>query len=151
MPPHVSEITVRYAETDQMGVAHHSVYLVWFEVARTDLFSKMLGYSYRELESRGSRLPIIETGCRHLAAVGYDDKVYVEARIGEVRRTRFRVDYIARDAEGKVVAEGFTVLAHLNDKMRPERLPPDMEQAMRADMDGARTSRNPPGIRQSEK
>ena len=64
-----------------MGVAHHSVYLVWFEVARTDLFSKMLGYSYRELESRGSRLPIIETGCRHLAAVGYDDKVYVEARI----------------------------------------------------------------------
>ena len=33
---HISTVEVRYAETDQMGIAHHSNYAVWFEVARTD-------------------------------------------------------------------------------------------------------------------
>ena len=44
-----SKIIVRYQETDQMGIAHHSVYPVWFEVARTD-FIKKLGITYSEIE-----------------------------------------------------------------------------------------------------
>ena len=47
-----SAVTVRYAETDQMGVAHHSVYPVWFEVARTD-WIKALGTTYSQLEQQG--------------------------------------------------------------------------------------------------
>ncbi|HJM41942.1 MAG: hypothetical protein QGH70_04820 [Nitrospinota bacterium] len=56
MSPHVSEVVVRYAETDQMGVAHHAVYWIWFEAARTDLIRK-LGFSYRRLEEEGYRMP----------------------------------------------------------------------------------------------
>ncbi|MFQ5692933.1 MAG: acyl-CoA thioesterase [Nitrospinota bacterium] len=134
MSPHVSEIAVRYAETDRMGVAHHAAYLVWFEVARTDLFRK-LGYAYRELEERGFRMPVVESGCRHRAGARYDDRVLVEARIGEVRRTTVRVDYTARDGDGKVLAEGFTVHPFLNSEMRPRRIPPDMAAALRADRD----------------
>ena len=44
---HISTVEVRYAETDQMGIAHHSNYAVWFEVARTD-FIKAVGISYTE-------------------------------------------------------------------------------------------------------
>ena len=51
-----SKIVVRYQETDQMGIAHHSVYPVWFEVARTD-FIKKLGVSYSEIEKMGLCFP----------------------------------------------------------------------------------------------
>jgi acyl-CoA thioester hydrolase len=127
---HVSEIVVRYAETDQMGVAHHAAYLVWFEVARTDML-RQLGYSYRKLEEEGFVMPVVESGCRHLASARYDDHILVEARIGEIRRTRVRIDYTARDETGKTLAEGFTVHAFLNGERRPQRLPPDMAAALR--------------------
>ncbi|MBI2881457.1 MAG: acyl-CoA thioesterase [Candidatus Tectomicrobia bacterium] len=135
MSPHVSEIVVRYAETDQMGVAHHSAYLIWFEVARTDLFRK-LGCAYRDLEARGFRMPVVESGCRHRAGARYDDRVWVEARIGKVRRTRVRVEYTARNEEGKVLAEGFTVHPFLNREMRPQRFPEEMAAALRANCVG---------------
>ena len=44
-----SRVRVRYAETDQMGIAHHANYLVWFEIGRTD-FCRAAGTSYREIE-----------------------------------------------------------------------------------------------------
>ena len=40
-----TSVIVRYAETDQMGIVHHSVYPIWYEVARTD-FCKKAGLSY---------------------------------------------------------------------------------------------------------
>ena len=49
---HISTVEVRYAETDQMGIAHHSNYAVWFEVARTD-FIKAAGISYTDVEKEG--------------------------------------------------------------------------------------------------
>jgi len=52
---HISTVEVRYAETDQMGIAHHSNYAVWFEVARTD-FIKAAGISYTDVEKEGSSL-----------------------------------------------------------------------------------------------
>ena len=58
------ELRVRYAETDQMGVAHHTHYLVWCEVARTDHMRRR-GVSYRELEGQGLRLAVVEAGIRY--------------------------------------------------------------------------------------
>lgn len=55
--PSVTEITVRYAETDCMGVTHHAVYPVWFEVARTD-YIKNAAVSYAEMERRGVMIPV---------------------------------------------------------------------------------------------
>ena len=48
--------TVRYAETDQMGIVHHSNYAVWFEVGRTDLLKKF-NFSYASIEKKGVLLP----------------------------------------------------------------------------------------------
>ena len=55
----VSQVRVRYAETDQMGVVYHSNYFVWFEVGRTDLL-RGTGVTYREMEAEGFSLPVIE-------------------------------------------------------------------------------------------
>ena len=60
--PSVTEITVRYAETDCMGVTHHAVYPVWFEVARTD-YIKNAAVSYAEMERRGVMIPVTGISC----------------------------------------------------------------------------------------
>ena len=53
-----TKITVRYAETDQMGIVHHSVYAVWYEVARID-FCKAAGLPYKEMEKASqAELPL---------------------------------------------------------------------------------------------
>jgi acyl-CoA thioester hydrolase len=41
-----TQIRVRYAETDRMGLLHHANYLVYFEQARTDLL-RGIGVTYR--------------------------------------------------------------------------------------------------------
>ena len=56
-----SKIVARYAETDQMGIVHHSVYPVWYEVARTD-FIKQVGMTYTQMEQIGIMLPLVELG-----------------------------------------------------------------------------------------
>ena len=55
---------VRYAETDQMGVVYYANYLVWFEVGRTD-WLRETGWTYREMEAEGLRLPVIEAHCEY--------------------------------------------------------------------------------------
>ena len=70
-------LRVRYAETDQMGIAHHSSYFVWMEAARTELLRER-GLSYRELEERGYLLPVHEALCRYKRSVQYDEEVVIE-------------------------------------------------------------------------
>lgn len=48
----LTEIRVRYAETDAMAVVHHANYPIWFEVGRSDLM-RALGVPYGEIEARG--------------------------------------------------------------------------------------------------
>ena len=78
-----SRIRVRYAETDQMGIAYHGNYFAWFEVGRTDLL-RGLGLTYRELEADGLRLPVIETRARFLRPALYDDMLDVRTRLAEL-------------------------------------------------------------------
>ena len=59
----MSRVRVRYAETDTMGVVYYANYLVWFEVARTDLL-RDAGWSYRDMEADGYRLPVLEAQLR---------------------------------------------------------------------------------------
>jgi len=72
-----TEIIVRYAETDRMGIVHHSNYPIWFEAARTD-FIKNLGMSYSKIEERGFMLPLIELTCRYKGAARYEDRLIVK-------------------------------------------------------------------------
>src|SRR5205807_7689876 len=72
----ISRIRVRYAETDQMGVVYYANYLVWFEVGRTDLLRES-GWSYREMETDGYGLPVIEAHCMYRESARYDDELEV--------------------------------------------------------------------------
>ena len=71
-----TELRVRYAETDRMGLVHHSRYYPWFEIARGD-FIKQSGMSYRAMEEAGVLLPLTETGAKYLDGLKYDEEAVI--------------------------------------------------------------------------
>ncbi len=87
-----SRVTVRYAETDQMGIVHHSVYPVWYEVARTE-FIRALGVSYKELEQMGAMLPVLEVHCKYILPARYEDELTIHTRIKAMGVAKIEFEY----------------------------------------------------------
>ncbi len=102
-----SRTRVRYKDTDQMGIAHHSNYIVWFEVGRTDL-CRETGFTYRDIENRGSLLVVIEIGCRYRTPFRYDEEVIIRTRIQDSASRSMTFSYELVDAAGEVHATGFS-------------------------------------------
>lgn len=123
-------VRVRFGETDLMGIAHHASYLMWFEAGRVEYMHRR-GVDYLAWTARGVHLPVIEAGLRYRRTVGFDERIVVETRLGELRRVRVRFDYrLLRESDGELVAEGFTTLACVDDNHKPRRIPEDVEQIL---------------------
>jgi acyl-CoA thioester hydrolase len=119
-----TELRVRYAETDQMGVAHHSMYFWYFEAARTELFRET-GHSYAELEKQGIMLPLIEAQCRYIGPAYYDDELVIECTCDAVPSPRYRLDYVVwKKSTGEKISSGYTVHAFQNAATRRPMRPP---------------------------
>ena len=86
-----NEVTVRFAETDAQGVAHHAAYLVWFEVTRIEYLRRFRG-GYLELRQEGIDALTIEAYARYTDAARFDDRLTVRKRCSDVRGARFRFD-----------------------------------------------------------
>ncbi|MEA2327539.1 MAG: acyl-CoA thioester hydrolase [Thermoanaerobaculia bacterium] len=95
-----SRTRVRYKDTDQMAIAHHANYVVWFEIGRTDL-CREAGFPYREIEERGLILVVTEIVCRYRAPYRYDDEVVIRTSIAEAASRMMRFAYELRDATGE--------------------------------------------------
>ena len=116
-----TQVTVRYAETDMMGVVYHGNYLPWFEVGRTTLL-KELGLAYRRLEEEGFRLPVLEVSSHYLRPSVYDDTITIVTRLPERPLLRIRLEYEVRRGE-ELLATGHTVHAFIDREGRPVRPP----------------------------
>jgi acyl-CoA thioester hydrolase len=117
-----TNVKVRFAETDAQGVAHNSVYLVWFEVARIDYLARFQG-GYPGLRAGGIEALTIESHVRYLEPARFDDRLAVRARCGELRGARFRFDY-SIEREGEQIADGWTQHACVDaTAYRPTRVP----------------------------
>lgn len=100
----LSEIRVRYAETDAMGIVHHSHFVVWMELGRSDLL-RSLGQSYAQWEAQGVRLPVNGISLTYRAPARYDELVQVRTVVTEASRRHVAFGYrIERD--GLLLAEG---------------------------------------------
>ena len=97
-----SRTRVRYKETDQMAIAHHANYVVWFEIGRTDL-CREAGFPYREIDERGRILVVTEIVCRYRAPYHYDDEVVIRTSIAEAASRMMRFAYELRDGAGERV------------------------------------------------
>jgi acyl-CoA thioester hydrolase len=123
---HAASIRVRYAETDQMGIAHHAEYFAWFEVGRTELL-RAAGLTYRDLEARGVHFPVIGTEARFLRPAYYDDVLEVRTVVASVSGARVAFTYeIHRDGGTAPLATGRTEHAAVDAEGRPRRLPADV-------------------------
>lgn len=104
---------VRYQETDQMGIVHNSVYLIWFEVGRTE-WMRQKGMTYRDCERQGWLLPVVESGCRYFHPARYDDLLEIETVLEPENGAAFTFQYYIRRVEaeggtaGLLLAAGFT-------------------------------------------
>src|SRR5258708_34834772 len=108
----LSQISVRYAETDMMGVVYHGSYLPWFEIGRTTLL-KELGLPYRQLEADGFRLPVLEIAVKYLRPAVYDDLLTIVTTMREKPVLRIRLDYEVRRGE-ELLATGETTHAFID-------------------------------------
>ncbi len=116
-----AQVTVRYAETDMMGVVYHGNYLPWFEIGRTTLLKEM-GLPYRQLEEEGYRLPVLEVAVKYLRPAVYDDTVTILTTLAEKPLLRIKLTYEVRRGE-ELLATGATVHAFIDRGGRPIRPP----------------------------
>jgi acyl-CoA thioester hydrolase len=117
---HETEIRVRYAETDKMGIVHHSNYLIWFEFGRSD-FCRARGFSYKEMEEDNALLVVAESYCRYKSPAFYEDVLLIRTKISDLRSRSVRFIYeIYRPADQIILAEGEThhVVTDENKKVR---------------------------------
>ena len=123
-------ITVRvpYADTDQMNMVYHANYLVYFEMARTELL-RAYDFPYSRLEATGVLLPVIEAHCSYRSPARYDDLLTVEA-VPELRGAiRFRMHYVVR-RDGERLVTGYTDHACVNREGRPLRMHAELQEVI---------------------
>jgi acyl-CoA thioester hydrolase len=126
------ELRVRYAETDQMGRAHHSHYIVWCEMGRTALMREN-GASYAELEKNGVILPVTRIDVEYRVPLFYDEAVRVDTRVQSVRSRSVTFEYeVFRSEDEMLAARATTMLVCMDEAGKTRRIPDDVAEALRA-------------------
>jgi len=129
-----TEIVVRYAETDQMGIAHHSNYPVWFEIGRTDFF-KTIGFPYSAIEEKGLLMPLTEMRCTFKYPARYDDTILIRTSISHVSHVKIGFEYqVFNKSTGKLLATGETNHGSTDKNLKPlviERILPNLSSAIK--------------------
>lgn len=115
------KLRVRFAETDQMGVAHHSAYIVWLEAARIEWLRER-GLDYRRLEEGGVALAVSAISVQYLRSSRFDDELTIDALMTELRSRRARFRYIVR-RDDETVATADSLHTPITPAGRVTRLP----------------------------
>jgi acyl-CoA thioester hydrolase len=124
------EFRVRYAETDQGGVAHHSNHLVWCEQARTD-HMRRLGVSYREMEESGILLLVVDARLRFRHPAQYDDLLAVSCWVREAASRRVIFGYaVKRAADDRLLATAQTALIAVDSTYALSTIPDDVRSRL---------------------
>ena len=126
-----TEVSVRFAETDAQGVAHHSVYLVWFEQARVEYLARFDG-GYPALQAQGVEALTLETYVRHALPAHFSDRLRIHCRCLDVRGSRFKYEYVVERGD-ELLANGWTTHACVDaQSFRPTRVPAWLREAIEA-------------------
>ena len=117
-----TKITVRYAETDKMGIVHHSVYPIWYEAARTEAIRK-IGMTYSALEKNGIMTPLVELNSRYIFPAEYEDVLTICVEISKLTPARVVFNYqIFKEGIDKPINTGSTVHAWVGKDLKPINL-----------------------------
>lgn len=96
---------VRYDECDPMGFVHHSIYLQYFEMGRTELL-RAVGGRYRSMEEAGQRVVVVHVDCKYRSPAEYDDLIQIHTKVKTISPAKIVHEYhVTRDEQLLVVAE----------------------------------------------
>jgi acyl-CoA thioester hydrolase len=139
--PVTTEVRVRYAETDQMGIVYYANYLVWFELGRVEVL-RSLGLAYSQLEKEHECiLPVVSASCRYRSPAHYDDEILIETRPAMLRGSVLKFAYEIyrkpdhKEKQRELLAEGETVHVVCDDQLQRKPLPEKYAAALRQLMD----------------
>ncbi|NRF38069.1 thioesterase family protein [Pedobacter foliorum] len=122
---HESTVKVRYVETDQMGVVHHSNYAQYYELARTECFEACSGITYESMEADGVMLPILEFQSKFLKPAFYNQTLTIKSIVNELPTVRLTVDYEIYNDNKELINTGKTTLVFVNKETRRPCQPPE--------------------------
>jgi acyl-CoA thioester hydrolase len=127
-------IRVRYGETDQMGHAYYANYLLWFEQAR-GAACRDRGFTYKSLEERGYKLPVVEVFVKYRDEVKYDDLIAVRVWIAEIRRAsiQFRYEIVNLTRENRLCTEGHSWHVLIGPERKAVSIPADVRALLERD------------------
>ncbi len=132
---HETEIRVRYAETDKMGIVHHSNFLIWFEAGRSD-FCRARGFSYKEMEAEDALMVVAETYIRYKSPAYYEDVLIIRSQVSEIRSRSIRFVYeIIRPFDNTLIAEGETLHLVTDSNQKIRQIPNTYRAKLLADED----------------
>ena len=114
-------LRVRFAETDAMGIVHHSRYLPYLEEARVE-YLRHLGHPYTEMRAEGVDYAVLEAWVQYRLPLRFDELVDVHLRLGAATRASFQMAYLLT-VDGEVRATAVTVHGCVNAQGRPVRMP----------------------------
>lgn len=119
-----ARVRVRYAETDQMGVAYYGNYFTWFEVGRVE-WCKANGFNYRDMEiDDGVMLVVAEASCRYKASARFDDALLIRTSVLRARRKLITFGYeVLKAGREELLATGETTHLVTGKDMKPRALP----------------------------
>ena len=123
-----TEVRVRYADTDQMGVVYYANYLVWLEVARTE-FLRSSGIDYRNIEKEKQlALPVVEAYCKYKAPARYDEIIMIRIKVSQVKNSSLRFNYSLFNKENnELLAVAYTTHVFIDKDRRPVRMPQEIQ------------------------
>lgn len=127
---HITEIRVRYAETDRMQRVYHGAFVTYLEVARVECL-RALGWNYREMEEKGVLLPVTGLDLAYQKPVGYDECIRIETCVPERPTARIRFAYTIYNEAGDVAVTANTTLVFVDEATgRPRRAPEGLVEAL---------------------
>jgi acyl-CoA thioester hydrolase len=130
MYTHVTELRVRYGETDRMGYVYYGIYAQYFEVGRVEAL-RDLGFPYRDLEDVGILLPVHDLSVRYHKPAFYDDRLRVSTTIAALPTVRVVFTYEVRNERDELLTEATTTLVFVDKATgRPRRAPDDLITAL---------------------
>ena len=116
---------VRYAETDAQGIVHHSNYLVWFELGRSELLREA-GLPYAEVEKMGFVFVVGRAELKYKKPAVYDELIRLETSLVRTRRRIVEFGYAVYNQQDQLLASGRTIHMVLGQDRQPASLPPEV-------------------------
>jgi acyl-CoA thioester hydrolase len=115
------QLRVRFAETDAMGIVHHSRYLPMMEEARV-AYLRHIGHPYQSIRDEGIEMNVLEAWVKYRRPLLFDDVVDVHVDLASVERASFQMGYLLT-VDGEERATGITAHGAVTPQGRPVRLP----------------------------